>query len=76
VDVAAWPHSLGMEQYELAFRENAIDEHVLRSLTADDLKELGIASIGHRRKRIELVSAMTSAVTIQLTSAVGTPSSA
>jgi class 3 adenylate cyclase/tetratricopeptide (TPR) repeat protein len=45
-----------MEQYERAFRENAIDEHVLHSLTADDLKELGIASIGHRRKLLDALS--------------------
>lgn len=53
VDVAVWPHSLGMERYEQAFRENAVDEHVLRSLTAGDLKEPGVASIGHRRKLLD-----------------------
>ena len=32
------------------FRENEIDETVLPGLTAEDLKELGVASLGHRRK--------------------------
>jgi hypothetical protein len=38
-----WP-----EQYEAVFRENAIDASVLPSLTADDLKDLGIILVGHR----------------------------
>ncbi|WP_429262271.1 hypothetical protein [Paraburkholderia atlantica] len=45
-----------MERYEPVFRDNAIDADVLRNLTADDLKELGIASVGHRRK---LLAALT-----------------
>lgn len=53
MDVAAWLRSLGMERYEMASRENAIDADVLRNLTADDLKELGITSIGHRRKLLD-----------------------
>lgn len=56
MDVAVWLHNLGMERYEPVFRENAIDADVLRNLTADDLKELGIASVGHRRK---LLAALT-----------------
>lgn len=50
MDVAAWLRSLGMERYEQAFRENAIDGDVLCKLCADDLKELGVTSVGHRRK--------------------------
>ncbi|WP_061173129.1 adenylate/guanylate cyclase domain-containing protein [Caballeronia pedi] len=56
MDVAAWLRSLGMERYEPAFRENAIDAAVLRRLTADDLKELGIASVGHRRKLLDALA--------------------
>ncbi|WP_262421509.1 adenylate/guanylate cyclase domain-containing protein [Paraburkholderia sp. UCT31] len=56
VDVAVWLHSLGMERYEPVFRENAIDADVLRDLTADDLKELGIASVGHRRKLLDALT--------------------
>ena len=37
------------EEYEVLFRENDIDETVLPNLTAEDLKELGVASLGHRR---------------------------
>ena len=35
-----WLRSLGLEQYEAAFRENEIDDTVLPSLTAEDLKDL------------------------------------
>jgi SAM domain (Sterile alpha motif) len=41
---------LGLERYEPAFRENEIDETVLQSLTAEDLKDLGVGIVGHRRK--------------------------
>jgi hypothetical protein len=50
MDIGGWLRSLGLEQYEVAFRENAIDDSVLSSLTAEDLKELGVDAVGHRRK--------------------------
>jgi hypothetical protein len=50
MDVGGWLRGLGLEQYEAAFRENAISEKVLPNLTAEDLKELGIVALGHRRK--------------------------
>jgi len=34
VDIAAWLRSLGMQRYEEAFRDNAIDAAVLPELTA------------------------------------------
>ena len=43
MDVAGWLRSLSLERYEAAFRENEIDEEVLPSLTAEDLKDLGVA---------------------------------
>ena len=52
MDIADWLRGLGLEQYEAAFRENAIDAGVLRELTADDLRELGITPIGHRPRRM------------------------
>ena len=49
MDIGDWLRGLGLERYERVFRENEIDERVLPKLTADDLKELGIAALGHRR---------------------------
>jgi class 3 adenylate cyclase/predicted ATPase len=50
--------SLGLEQYEARFRENAIDDTVLLSLTAEDLKDLGVDLIGHRRKLLNAIAAL------------------
>ena len=41
MDIGGWLRSLGLEKYEAAFRENEIDETVLPSLTAEDLKDFG-----------------------------------
>src|SRR5690349_24435923 len=49
MDIGGWLRGLGLERYEQAFRENEIDLRVLPELTVDDLKELGVAAIGHRR---------------------------
>jgi class 3 adenylate cyclase/predicted ATPase len=58
MDVASWLRSLGLEQYEEAFRENAIDDTVLPSLTAEDLKDLGVGIVGHRRKLLDGIAAL------------------
>jgi class 3 adenylate cyclase/predicted ATPase len=60
VDVAAWLHGLGLQQYEQAFRENAIDDGVFLELTADDLKDLGVSLVGHRRKLLAAIAALRS----------------
>jgi class 3 adenylate cyclase/predicted ATPase len=57
VDIAAWLHGLGLQQYESVFRGNDIDDAVLASLTAEDLKDLGITSVGHRRRLLEAIAA-------------------
>ena len=56
--VGEWLRSLGLERYEGVFRENDIDETVLPHLTAEDLKELGVTIIGHRRKFLEAIAAL------------------
>ena len=58
MDIAAWLKSLGLQQYERAFRDNAIDGDVLPKLTAEDLKELGVAAVGHRRKLLDGIAAL------------------
>ena len=50
MDISAWLHGLGLQQYEQAFRDNAIDASVLRELTPEDLNDLGVSLVGHRRK--------------------------
>ena len=73
MDVVVWLRSLGLGKYEAAFRENEIDETVLPGLTAEDLKELGVAALGHRRKLLDAIAALrggaTSAPSIDATPA-------
>ena len=62
MEIAEWLASLGLGSYAQAFRDNHIDAEDLPSLTTDDLKEIGVASVGHRRR---LLSAISSLQTIQ-----------
>jgi class 3 adenylate cyclase len=61
MDLGGWLRSLGLERYEAAFRENEIDETVLPSLTAEDLKDLGVGIVGHRRKLLDAIAALRTA---------------
>src|SRR5215472_9811363 len=58
MDVVVWLRSLGLAKYEAIFRENDIGETVLPNLTAEDLKELGVASLGHRRKLLDAIAVL------------------
>ena len=56
MDLAHWLRSLGLERYEQAFRDNEIDVDLLPNLTADDLKDLGVALVGHRRRLLDAIA--------------------
>ncbi len=58
MDVGGWLRRLGLEQYEATFRENNVDETVLPSLTAEDLKDLGVGFVGDRRKLLDAIAAL------------------
>jgi predicted ATPase/class 3 adenylate cyclase len=58
VDIAAWLHGLGLQQYEQAFRDNEIDAAVLPELTAEDLRDIGVGPVGHRRKLLAAIAAL------------------
>ena len=58
IDVGQWLRGLGLAQYEQAFQDNAIDANVLPELTADDLKELGVTPIGHRRILLKAIASL------------------
>ena len=60
MDLGDWLRSLGLEQYEAAFRDNAISEKVLPSLTAEDLKDLGVGIVGHRRLLLNAIATLRS----------------
>jgi class 3 adenylate cyclase/predicted ATPase len=58
VDIAAWLRGLGLGEYETAFRANEIDAAVLPRLTAEDLKDLGVTLVGHRRRLLDAIAAL------------------
>ncbi|HEX3954876.1 MAG TPA: adenylate/guanylate cyclase domain-containing protein [Stellaceae bacterium] len=56
IDIADWLRGLGLEQYAAALADNDIDGEVLPDLTADDLTDIGVKSIGHRRKLLAAIA--------------------
>src|ERR1700752_2355529 len=58
MDIVVWLRSLGLGKYEAAFRENEIDATVLPNLTAEDLRDLGVGIVGHRRKLLDAIAAL------------------
>ena len=64
MDIDAWLHEIGLAQYAETFRANDIDGELLGRLTGDDLKEIGVASFGHRKKLLEAIAALGSATAV------------
>ena len=80
MDIEVWLQGLGLERYAPAFRENEIDWEVLPKLTSEDLREIGVAAVGHRRRLLDAISALgdsapTAAVTVAV-SATSAPTDA
>ncbi|HJY50843.1 MAG TPA: SAM domain-containing protein [Stellaceae bacterium] len=57
MDIGEWLGNLGLERYNAAFRENAIDTDVLRDLTDQDLEKLGVL-LGDRRRLLRAIAAL------------------
>ena len=58
MDVTEWLRSLRLEQYAPAFAQNHISPELLPELTAEDLKDLGVASVGHRRAMLAAIAGL------------------
>ena len=56
--IADWLEKLGMPEHVQCFADNKIDVSVLRHLTDQDLKDIGIP-LGHRRKMLAAITEMT-----------------
>jgi len=54
-DIAEWLASIGLGEYAQRFADNAIDLSVIRDLTEQDLKDLGVR-LGHRRKILRAIA--------------------
>jgi len=55
MDLREWLQGLGLERYESVFRENAIDADVIRDLTDEHLRELGVP-MGARLKLLKAIA--------------------
>jgi class 3 adenylate cyclase/tetratricopeptide (TPR) repeat protein len=68
MDIGSWLRNLGLGQYEAAFCQNAIDDTVLLSVTAEDLKDLGVGVVGHRRKLLHAIASLRAEANSKVTS--------
>jgi class 3 adenylate cyclase/tetratricopeptide (TPR) repeat protein/tRNA A37 threonylcarbamoyladenosine biosynthesis protein TsaE len=64
LDIDSWLRGIGLDQYAEIFRANDIDGELLGRLTNDDLKDIGVASFGHRKKLLEAIAELAGAVPV------------
>src|SRR5215470_13747114 len=58
MEIEAWLQALGLERYVPTFRDNEIDWEVLPKLTSEDLRDMGVVAVGHRRKLLDAIAAL------------------
>ncbi|CAB3790133.1 adenylate/guanylate cyclase domain-containing protein [Paraburkholderia caffeinilytica] len=75
MDIDQWLHALGLEQYAPAFARNDIDFTMLAQLDDADLKELGILSLGHRKRLLASIADQRGAASRTASPAVNAPAS-
>jgi class 3 adenylate cyclase/tetratricopeptide (TPR) repeat protein len=56
MDIEQWLSALGLEQYARAFVDNDVDPAMLPQLTDADMKELGVLSLGHRKRMLAAIA--------------------
>ena len=64
MDIDGWLSGIGLAQYAELFRANDIDSEMLGRLTNDDLKDIGVASLGHRKKLLEAIAELAGVVLV------------
>ena len=62
MNIDGWLRGIGLEQYAQTFRDNAIDADVVRDLTDEHLRELGLP-LGARLKLLRAVAALSTGQT-------------
>ena len=58
VDILAWLETLELSRYRANFTENEIDRRALSTLSDQDLKDIGVAALGHRRVLLAAIKAL------------------
>ena len=72
-EIVGWLRGLGLGEYADKFISNNVDMGILLHLTAEDLKEIGVASVGHRRKLVTAIEGLSRAGTVLPAPAIQTP---
>jgi class 3 adenylate cyclase len=57
-DIGDWLRGFGLGQYEATFRQNEVNESVLPKLTQEDLREIGVGPVGHRRLILDAIATL------------------
>src|SRR6185436_10864074 len=70
MDIDGWLREIDLAEYAEMFRANDIDIDLLGQLTNDDLKDIGVVSLGHRKKLLEAIAERASAVSVSPESAL------
>ena len=63
MDIDGWLLGIGLAEYADMFRANDIDIDMLGQLTNDDLKDIGVVSLGHRKKLLSAIAELAGTVT-------------
>jgi len=72
-DIPSWLESLGLAALAPVFEENHITPDVLHQMTGEDFREMGITSLGHRKKLLAAVAALNAPVVRVETAAPAAP---
>jgi class 3 adenylate cyclase len=75
-DIDLWLEGLGLSIYAEAFHANDVDLDTLRLLTAEDLQQIGVKSVGHRRRLLEAIAAFGRPPAADDLPAIGPPAAA
>src|SRR5215813_11838898 len=70
--IAEWLASIGLSEYAQRFADNGIDLSVIRDLTEQDLKDLGVL-LGHRRRILRAIAELNGGVAPAPTETVTEP---
>ena len=73
MDIDGWLRGIGLAEYAEMFRANDIDIELLGQLTNDDLKDIGVVSLGHRKKLLEAIAERAGAVSVSPEPALSEP---
>jgi class 3 adenylate cyclase len=71
--IADWLEKLGLGQYAQRFAENDINFAILSDLTDQDLKDIGVSSLGHRRQILRAIAELNNAPTAAVPTSARAP---